>query len=91
MKMPDEFKDWTLKELLERRLEILARPFPQGYSGEERRMMEAVEEYCTIHFMEALEFIKNWQRACVIGDVYGPSKEDTDDMITKLETIRDKD
>jgi len=38
-------------------------------------------------YMEALEFIRNWRRAFVVGDVYGPSKEDADAMIAKLETV----
>ena len=55
--LPDEYKFCTLAELLEKRTEILSRPFPQGYSGEERRMMDWLEEHCTDNFMRALEFI----------------------------------
>jgi len=59
MNIPDEFKYDTLSELLEKRTKIKARPFPQGYSGEEHIMMMAVEEHCANTYMEALEFIKN--------------------------------
>jgi len=59
MNIPDEFKYDTLSELLEKRTKIKARPFPQGYSGEEHIMMMAVEEHCANTFMEALETLKD--------------------------------
>ena len=58
MNIPDEFKYDTLSELMEKRTEITARPFPQGRSGDERMMTDAVEEHCANHFMEALEALE---------------------------------
>lgn len=58
MNLPDEFKFFTLGEMLERRAEILRRPFPRGYSGDERLMMDLIEMHCTSHFMPLLAVAK---------------------------------
>jgi len=57
--LPDIYRDATIEELLTKRKEILARPFPKGYSGDERQMMDCLEEHCTDNFMRMLEALKD--------------------------------
>ena len=90
MNIPDEFKYDTLSELLEKRTKIKARPFPQGYSGEEHIMMMAVEEHCANTYMEALEALKEAVRIgenAQIGEFFDA---DFRSKITKLENVKEE-
>jgi len=92
MKIPDEFKYDTLSELMERRAEIVARPFPQAYSIDESTMMMAVEEHCANYFMEALLEIKRLNEelcAYVDNDGYDLPQETDAELIAKLENVEE--
>jgi len=52
----DEYS--TFDELIEARKIILARPFPQGYSGEEYAMMDKLETHCTEQLPRLLAAVK---------------------------------
>lgn len=58
MTLPDCYKDWIIERLIEKRQHILARPFPAGYSSEEKQMMDWLEDFCTHMYKEAVDALE---------------------------------
>ena len=80
----------TLSELLEERKRILARPFPQGYSGDERRMMDRLEAHCTDHFDELVEALDKALAFMEFPDAVPSSREELRNEIEALLNVAEK-